>query len=165
MATYTTVENARIGVLMGSASDWPTMKRASETLDSFGIAHECNALSAHRNADLLREYLEYAEKRGVELFICAAGGAAHLAGVVAAHTEKPVLGCPMQAWSLDGLDSLLSTVQMPKGMPVATFAIGAAGATNAALFAVQILANSDSEICERFSAFRKKQSQTVTSLE
>jgi len=165
MATYTTVENARIGVLMGSASDWPTMKRASEMLDSFGIAHECNALSAHRNADLLREYLECAEKRGVELFICAAGGAAHLAGVVAAHTEKPVLGCPMQAWSLDGLDSLLSTVQMPKGMPVATFAIGGAGATNAALFAVQILANSDSEICERFSAFRKKQSQTVTSLE
>lgn len=165
MATYTTVENARIGVLMGSASDWPTMKGASDMLDSFGIAHECNALSAHRNAELLREYLVDAEKRGIELFICAAGGAAHLAGVVAAHTEKPVLGCPMQAWSLDGLDSLLSTVQMPKGMPVATFAIGGAGATNAALFAVQMLANSDSELCERFSAFRKQQSQTVTSLE
>jgi 5-(carboxyamino)imidazole ribonucleotide mutase len=141
------------------------MKRASDMLDSFGIAHECNALSAHRNAELLREYLVDAEKRGIELFICAAGGAAHLAGVVAAHTEKPVLGCPMQAWSLDGLDSLLSTVQMPKGMPVATFAIGGAGATNAALFAVQILANSDSELCERFSVFRKQQSQTVTSLE
>jgi 5-(carboxyamino)imidazole ribonucleotide mutase len=141
------------------------MKRASDMLDSFGIAHECNALSAHRNAELLREYLVDAEKRGIELFICAAGGAAHLAGVVAAHTEKPVLGCPMQAWSLDGLDSLLSTVQMPKGMPVATFAIGGAGATNAALFAVQMLANSDSELCERFSVFRKQQSQTVTSLE
>ena len=165
MATYTTVENARVGVLMGSASDWPTMKRASEMLDSFGIAHECNALSAHRNAQLLREYIVDAEKRGIEVFICAAGGAAHLAGVVAAHTEKPVLGCPMQAWSLDGLDSLLSTVQMPKGIPVATFAIGGAGATNAAIFAVQMLANGDSELSARVTAFRKNQSETVTSLE
>ena len=129
MATYEIVENARVGILMGSASDWPTMKQASEMLDSFGVAHECNAISAHRNADLLREYLSRAENRGIELFICAAGGAAHLAGAVAAHTQKPVLGCPMQAWSLDGMDSLLSTVQMPKGIPVATFAIGGAGAT------------------------------------
>ena len=150
---------------MGSASDWSTMKRASEMLDSFEIAHECNALSAHRNAEILREYLEDADKRGIELFICAAGGAAHLAGVVAAHTEKPVLGCPMQAWSLDGMDSLLSTVQMPKGIPVATFAIGGAGATNAALFAVQTLAMSDSTLSERFSEFRENQANSTTPLE
>ncbi len=150
---------------MGSASDWPTMKRASDTLDSFGVTHECNALSAHRNAAILQEYLVDAEKRGNSLFICAAGGAAHLAGVVAAHTELPVLGCPMQAWSLDGLDSLLSTVQMPKGMPVATFAIGGAGATNAALFAVQMLSMGDSNLSERFSAFRKEQAEKVISLD
>ncbi len=165
MANYTTVEHARVGILMGSASDWSTMKRTSETLDSFGVVHECNALSAHRNADLVRSYLLDAEQRGVELFICAAGGAAHLAGVVAAHTEKPVLGCPMQAWSLDGMDSLLSTVQMPKGVPVATFAIGGAGATNAALFAVQMLAMGDSALAERFSEFRETQANTTTSLE
>ncbi len=164
MATYTTVDCAKVGILMGSASDWPTMKLASEMLDSFDIAHECNALSAHRNANLLREYLADAEKRGIELYICAAGGAAHLAGVVAAHTEKPVLGCPMQAWSLDGLDSLLSTVQMPKGIPVATFAIGGAGATNAAIFAVQVLSMSDSGLMERFSDFRRNQAATTTLL-
>ncbi len=165
MDKYTTVEEARVGILMGSASDWPTMKRASDTLSSFDVAHECNALSAHRNAEILCAYLEDAEKRGVELFICAAGGAAHLAGVVAAHTYKPVLGCPMQAWSLDGMDSLLSTVQMPKGIPVATFAIGGAGATNAALFAVQMLSMSDSELSERFSSYRENQSNSVTPLE
>ena len=165
MATYTTVDKARVGILMGSASDWPTMKRASKMLESFGIAHECNALSAHRNAELLREYLADAEKRGIEVFICAAGGAAHLAGVVAAHTQKPVLGCPLQAWSLDGLDSLLSTVQMPKGIPVATFAIGGAGATNAAIFAVQMLANGDSALAAQVAAFRQNQAETVTSLE
>jgi 5-(carboxyamino)imidazole ribonucleotide mutase len=150
---------------MGSATDWTTMKRASETLDSFGVIHECNAISAHRNAEVLREYLEDAEKRGIALFICAAGGAAHLAGVVAAHTEKPVLGCPMQGWSLDGLDSLLSTVQMPKGIPVATFAIGNAGAINAAIFAVQILAMGDSDLASLFTAERKKQAVTMSSLE
>ena len=165
MSNYTTVKDAKVGILMGSASDWPTMKRTSDTLKLFGGAHECNALSAHRNADLVREYLAVAESRGVELFICAAGGAAHLAGVVAAHTEKPVLGCPMQAWSLDGMDSLLSTVQMPKGVPVATFAIGGAGATNAALFAVQMLSMADSELLERFHAFREEQSTKTTLLE
>lgn len=164
MAKYTTVENAKVGILMGSASDWPTMKRASDTLESLGVVHECNALSAHRNAEILQKYLLDAEKRGIELFICAAGGAAHLAGVVAAHSELPVLGCPMQAWSLDGLDSLLSTVQMPKGMPVATFAIGGAGATNAALFAVQMLSMGDSALSDRFSAFRKEQSEKVVQL-
>ena len=141
------------------------MKRASDTLDTFGVAHECNALSAHRNAEILQKYLVDAEKRGVSLFICAAGGAAHLAGVVAAHTELPVLGCPMQAWSLDGLDSLLSTVQMPKGMPVATFAIGGAGATNAALFAVQMLSMGDPDLSARFSAFRTEQAEKVVSLD
>jgi len=165
MASYTTVDGARIGILMGSASDWPTMKRASETLDSFGVAHESNAISAHRNTKILGEYLIDAEKRGIELFICAAGGAAHLAGVVAAHSKRPVLGCPMQAWSLDGLDSLLSTVQMPKGIPVATFSIGAAGATNAAIFAVQMLSMSDSDLLERLTEFRKTQSETTTPLE
>ena len=165
MATYTTVEGARIGILMGSKSDWPTMKRASETLNDFGIAHESNALSAHRNAEILKTYLVDAEERGIELFICAAGGAAHLAGVVAAHTKKPVLGCPMEAWSLDGLDSLLSTVQMPKGIPVATFAIGSAGATNAAIFAVQMLAMGDEELKKRVSEFREKQANSVTPLE
>ena len=165
MSKFKTVENARVGVMMGSASDWSTMKKTSEMLDSFDVIHECNALSAHRNADLVREYLTDAEKRDIELFICAAGGAAHLAGVVAAHTQKPVLGCPMQAWSLDGMDSLLSTVQMPKGVPVATFAIGNAGATNAALFAVQMLAMSDSNLSERFVAFRQKQANSTTPLE
>ncbi len=165
MANYTTVKNAKVGILMGSASDWPVMKRASEMLESFNVPHECNALSAHRNAELLREYIADAEKRGIELFICAAGGAAHLAGVVAAHSEKPVLGCPMQGWSLDGLDSLLSTVQMPKGIPVATFAIGGAGATNAALFAVQMLGMSDSDLLGRFSEFRITQADSTTSLD
>lgn len=165
VASYTTIEGARIGILMGSASDWPTMKRASETLESFGVVHECNAISAHRNTALLQEYLHEAEKRGIELFICAAGGAAHLAGVVAAHSQKPVLGCPMQAWSLDGLDSLLSTVQMPKGIPVATFSIGGAGATNAAIFAVQMLSMGDSELLERLLEFRKTQSESTTLLE
>jgi 5-(carboxyamino)imidazole ribonucleotide mutase len=165
MATYKTVENARVGILMGSASDWPTMKRASEMLDSFGIPHECNAISAHRNAEILRAYLSDADTRGIELYICAAGGAAHLAGVVAAHTQKPVLGCPMQAWSLDGMDSLLSTVQMPKGIPVATFAIGSAGAINAALFAVQMMAMSDSMLLERFSEYRENQANSTTPLE
>ena len=165
MADYTTTDGARVGILMGSTSDWTTMKKASETLEKFGVHHECNAISAHRNPQRLQEYLADAEKRGVELFICAAGGAAHLAGVVAAHTEKPVLGCPMQAWSLDGLDSLLSTVQMPKGMPVATFAIGGAGAINAATFAVQILAMGDSCLKTSFSSFRSKQSSAVNYLE
>ena len=165
MADYTTTDGARVGILMGSTSDWPTMKKASETLDKFGVHHECNAISAHRNPQRLQEYLTDAEKRGVEIFICAAGGAAHLAGVVAAHTEKPVLGCPMQAWSLDGLDSLLSTVQMPKGMPVATFAIGGAGAINAATFAVQMLAMGDSCLKTAFSSFRSEQSSDVNYLE
>ena len=165
MATYTTVEGAQIGILMGRASDWSTMKKTSDILDSFSVAHECNAISAHRNAELLREYLSGAEERGIELFICGAGGAAHLAGVVAAQTQKPVLGCPMQAWSLDGMDSLLSTVQMPKGIPVATFSIGGAGATNAALFAIQMLAMSDTDLYKRLSEYRVNQANSTTPLD
>ncbi len=161
---YTTVKGALVGVLMGSSSDWPIMEHASETLAELAIPHECNAISAHRAPSRLTDYCGSAEKRGVRVLICAAGGAAHLAGVVAAHTHLPVLGCPMQAWSLDGLDSLLSTVQMPRGVPVATFAIGKAGAVNAALFAAAILAGSDAAVRERLVAYRKAQSDTVDSL-
>lgn len=164
MSDWNTTDDARIAILMGSPSDWPTMERASTMLTNFNVAHECNAISAHRNPDRLRAYLADAESRGIEVFICAAGGAAHLAGVVAAHTSRPVLGCPMQAWSLDGLDSLLSTVQMPKGVPVATFAIGGAGATNAAIFAVQVLAASDSDLARALMDFRAEQAGTVANL-
>jgi 5-(carboxyamino)imidazole ribonucleotide mutase len=164
MADYRTQDGAIVGVLMGSASDWPTMKKASETLDKLGIAHECNAISAHRNHERLGRYLAEGEQRGLKLYICAAGGAAHLAGVVAAMTHRPVLGCPMKAWSLEGLDSLLSTVQMPKGIPVATFAIGSAGAINAALYAGHILALSDTSIEQKLLDYRKQQSETVQEL-
>ena len=140
------------------------MKKASEMLDSFGVIHECNAISAHRNADVLREYLSDAQKRGIELFICGAGGAAHLAGVVASMTDLPVLAVPIKAWSLEGLDSLLSMVQMPKGVPVATFAIGSHGAVNAALFAVQVLARADEPLAKRFRAFRDEQTANVDHL-
>jgi 5-(carboxyamino)imidazole ribonucleotide mutase len=161
---YTTVDGARVGVLMGSASDWPTMERTSKVLTDFGVAHECNVMSAHRNPDRVVAYCQDAETRGLRVLIAAAGGAAHLAGVVSAHTHLPVLGCPMQAWSLDGLDSLLSTVQMPKGIPVATFAIGGAGATNAGLFAISILALEDASLRERLLAFRREQRETVATL-
>src|SRR5512143_3673447 len=131
-----------VGILMGSRSDWEVMKSASEMLDLFGVAHECRVLSAHRTPGATVEYVGAAAARGMEVLIAAAGGAAHLAGVVAAHTLLPVLGVPMESPSLRGLDSLLSTVQMPAGIPVGTLAIGKAGATNAALLAVAILAGS-----------------------
>lgn len=156
--------NVRVAVLMGSATDWDTMKRTSETLKKFGIAHDCQVISAHRQPDRLAEYCKGAEERGIELFICAAGGAAHLAGVTAALTHLPVLACPMSAWSLDGLDSLLSMVQMPKGVPVATFAIGSHGAVNAAIFAVQMLALNDDGLRAKLIAFRKEQSEQVSEL-
>jgi 5-(carboxyamino)imidazole ribonucleotide mutase len=161
---YRTVDGALVGVLMGSSSDWPTMKSTSETLDRLGIAHECNAISAHRAPQRLAEYLASAEGRGVKVFICAAGGAAHLAGVVASRTHLPVLGCPMPGWSLDGLDSLLSMVQMPGGIPVATLAVGKAGAVNAGLFAAAILALSDGGIREKLLAYRREQSDRVDEL-
>jgi len=163
-ALYKTVSGAQVGVLMGSASDWPTMQKCSETLSSLDIVHECNALSAHRNPDRVEHYCTSAEDRGLKVLICAAGGAAHLAGVAAALTHLPVLACPMKAWSLEGLDSLLSMAQMPKGIPVATFAIGSAGAINAALFAAEILAISDASVRERLLEFRRRQSSEVQEL-
>lgn len=153
-----------VAILMGSASDWPTMKKAADMLNHFGIAHESHAMSAHRNPERVAEFAKAAHTRGLKILICAAGGAAHLAGVVASLTHLPVLGVPMQAWSLDGLDSLLSTAQMPKGVPVATFAIGSHGAANAAIFAAEVLALSDDSIRQRLLAFRKEQNDAVQAL-
>jgi 5-(carboxyamino)imidazole ribonucleotide mutase len=146
---------------MGSKSDWGTMRQAAELLDEFGVDHECRVLSAHRTPAETAEYVGQAEQRGIEVILAAAGGAAHLAGVCAAHTLVPVLGIPMESAALKGLDSLLSTVQMPAGIPVGTLGIGAAGARNAALLAVAILANSRPELRERLRQFRAKQSEKV----
>jgi 5-(carboxyamino)imidazole ribonucleotide mutase len=146
-------------VMMGSKSDWEVMRQAGEVLNQFGVAHESRVLSAHRTPKETGEYVSGAEGRGVEVIIAAAGGAAHLAGVCAAHTLLPVLGVPMESASLKGLDSLLSTVQMPAGIPVGTLAIGPAGARNAALLAVAILANSRPELRER--QFRAEQSAKI----
>src|SRR3984957_11795887 len=137
------------GVIMGSKSDWDTMQRASETLTALGIAHECRVVSAHRTPDWMAEYAKGAVDRGLEVIIAAAGGAAHLPGMVAAHTCLPVLGVPIKSHALKGLDSLLSIAQMPGGVPVGTLAIGKAGATNAALLAVSILAIGDAALRER----------------
>jgi len=147
-----------VGVLMGSRTDWDTVRHASETLARFGVAHECRVLSAHRTPAATAEYVRTAEERGLS---AAAGGAAHLAGVVAAHTVLPVLGVPMESASLKGLDSLLSTVQMPGGIPVGTLAIGRAGATNAALLAIAILANRRPELRLKLRAFREEQAAKV----
>ncbi len=146
---------------MGSKSDWDVMKSASETLTKFGIAHEARVMSAHRSPALTSEYASNAEKNGIEVIIAAAGGAAHLAGVFAAHTIVPVLGVPMESQSLKGLDSLLSTVQMPGGIPVGTLAIGKPGATNAALLAIAILANSRPELRQKLHAFRAEQAAKI----
>ena len=146
-----------VGVLMGSESDWEVMRQAGEVLTKFGVDHECRVLSAHRTPKETAEYVGGAEGRGMEVIIAAAGGAAHLAGVCAAHTLLPVLGVPMESSALKGLDSLLSTVQMPAGIPVGTLGIGAAGARNAALLAVAILANSRAELRERLREFREEQ--------
>ncbi len=144
-----------VGVTMGSKSDWDTMAHAVSTLEALGIPCEVRVLSAHRTPEASSEYASTAEERGLEVIICAAGGAAHLAGVMAAHTILPVLGVPMTGWALDGLDSLLSTVQMPRGVPVGTLAIGKAGAINAALFAAEILGGKHPEIREAVRADRK----------
>jgi 5-(carboxyamino)imidazole ribonucleotide mutase len=146
---------------MGSKSDWETMKHADEMLTKFEIPHECRVLSAHRTPAQTSEYISQAESRGMEVIIAAAGGAAHLAGVCAAHTVLPVLGVPMESASLKGMDSLLSTVQMPAGIPVGTLAIGTPGARNAALLAVAILANSRPELREKLRRFRTEQSEKV----
>jgi len=150
-----------IGIVMGSTSDWETMKAAAKMLKEFGVPHEAKAMSAHRSPHAVVKWAEGAGKRGVKAIIAAAGGAAHLAGVVAAHTTLPVLGVPMPSQHLKGLDSLLSTVQMPKGVPVATFAIGEAGAANAALFAVAILALTDKSLAKKLLKFREKQTAAV----
>jgi 5-(carboxyamino)imidazole ribonucleotide mutase len=150
-----------VAVVMGSKSDWETMRAASETLDRFGVAHECRVMSAHRSPALASEFAGNAESRRLEVIIAAAGGAAHLAGVIAAHTILPVLGVPMKSDALNGLDSLLSTVQMPAGIPVGTLAIGKAGATNAALLAVAILANSRPELKGKLREFRAEQERKI----
>jgi len=150
-----------VGIVMGSTSDWETMKAAAKVLEEFGVPYEAKAMSAHRTPKAVAAWTEAAALNGMKAIIAAAGGAAHLAGVVAAHTTLPVLGVPMESKHLKGLDSLLSTVQMPKGIPVATFAIGEAGAANAALFAVAILALSDSSLDRKLSEFRAKQTDAV----
>src|ERR1035441_491990 len=150
-----------VAVIMGSKSDWEVMRQADEVLAQFGVPHECRVLSAHRTPAETAEYVSGAEGRGMEVIIAAAGGAAHLAGVCAAHTVLPVLGVPMESASLKGMDSLLSTVQMPAGTPGGTLAIGGAGARNAALLAVAILANSRPELKEKLKAFRREQSEKV----
>src|SRR3989440_8519433 len=157
--------NAVVGIVMGSTSDWETMKAAAKVLEEFGVAYEAKAMSAHRTPHAVADWASNAQKNGMKAIIAAAGGAAHLAGVVASHTTLPVLGVPMPSKHLQGLDSLLSTVQMPKGIPVATFAIGDAGAANAALFAVAVLSLSDKDLSRKLQEFRKKQSEAVRKAE
>jgi 5-(carboxyamino)imidazole ribonucleotide mutase len=151
----------RIGIIMGSSSDWETMQVAADTLDSLGIAHEVRVISAHRTPDLLFEYAGAARERGLKAIIAGAGGAAHLPGMTAAKTSVPVLGVPVQTKALGGIDSLLSIAQMPSGIPVATFAIGSAGARNAALFAAAIIANEVTEVRLALDAFRSAQTAAV----
>jgi len=155
------ISNPLVAVIMGSKSDWDTMRHADETLTEFGVAHECRVISAHRSPALAAEFGSTAESRGLEVVIAAAGGAAHLAGVMAAHTTLPVLGVPMKSDALNGLDSLLATVQMPGGIPVGTLAIGKPGATNAALFAIAILANSRPELRKKLHEFRDAQEKKI----
>lgn len=150
-----------VGIVMGSDSDWPVLRAAAVTLKDFGVGYEARVLSAHRTPDAALEYASSAAARGLKVLIGAAGGAAHLAGVLAAKTELPVLAVPMPSKHLQGLDSLLAMVQMPGGIPVATFAIGEAGATNAALFAVAMLALSDAGLAKKLSDFRARQTKKV----
>lgn len=155
------LESPLVGIIMGSRSDWETMRHAAETLDSLGVPYEQRVVSAHRTPDLLFEYAETAAARGLLVIIAGAGGAAHLPGMTAAKTLLPVLGVPVESKTLKGLDSLLSIVQMPAGVPVATLAIGRAGATNAALLAAAIVAPSRSDVAERLAAFRAGQTAAV----
>ena len=150
-----------VGIVMGSANDWDIMKQAAQQLKDFGVAYEARALSAHRTPDLLFAWVEQMVSDGAQCFIAGAGGAAHLAGVVAAKTTLPVLAVPIPSKHLGGLDSLLSMVQMPKGIPVATFAIGDAGSANAGLFAISLLALKDAELAKKLVAFRTKQTEAV----
>ncbi|MDP3871338.1 MAG: 5-(carboxyamino)imidazole ribonucleotide mutase [Methyloversatilis sp.] len=151
----------RVGVVMGSNSDWDTLRAATALLEQFGVPFEARVVSAHRTPDLLFTYAEEARARGLRAIIAGAGGAAHLPGMLAAKTTVPVLGVPVQSKALNGMDSLLSIVQMPKGVPVATFAIGEAGAANAALIAIALLAGEDAALARALDAFRARQTQTV----
>ncbi|MGC8905227.1 5-(carboxyamino)imidazole ribonucleotide mutase [Thermus sp.] len=150
-----------VGLIMGSRSDWETMRHAAETLEALGIPYEVRVVSAHRTPDLMAEYAKTAEERGLQVIIAGAGGAAHLPGMTAAHTALPVLGVPVESRALKGLDSLLSIVQMPAGVPVGTLAIGRAGAVNAALLAASILGLKHPEVMERLKAYRKAQTEAV----
>jgi len=150
-----------VGIVMGSASDWEVKREAAKQLKYFSVPYEAKVLSAHRSPDALAEWVERLSAKGVRCFIAGAGGAAHLAGVIAANTTAPVLGVPMPSKYLKGLDSLLSIVQMPKGIPVATFAIGEAGAANAGLFAVAMLAQGDAKLAKRLARFRAGQAEAV----
>jgi 5-(carboxyamino)imidazole ribonucleotide mutase len=151
----------RVAIIMGSRSDWETFRPASEMLTQLGVAHECRVVSAHRTPDFLFEYVGNAEARGVQVIIAGAGGAAHLPGMAAAKSTLPVLGVPIQSRALQGLDSLLSIVQMPRGVPVGTLAIGEAGAVNAALLAAAILALQDGDVRQRLKAYRERQTAQV----
>ncbi|MEZ9525900.1 5-(carboxyamino)imidazole ribonucleotide mutase [Enterovibrio norvegicus] len=151
----------KVGIIMGSKSDWPTMKNAADMLEHFGIAYETKVVSAHRTPQLLAEYASNAASQGIKVIIAGAGGAAHLPGMTAAFTSLPVLGVPVQSKALKGMDSLLSIVQMPKGVAVGTLAIGDAGAANAGLLAAQILATSDDELLTKIDTFRQNQTDTV----
>ncbi|MDP5143792.1 5-(carboxyamino)imidazole ribonucleotide mutase [Rheinheimera baltica] len=153
----------QVGIIMGSTSDWPTMKHAADMLDNFGIAYETKVVSAHRTPQLLADYANSAASRGLKVIIAGAGGAAHLPGMAAAFTSLPVLGVPVQSKALKGIDSLLSIVQMPKGVAVGTLAIGDAGAANAGLLAAQILATNSPELMSKIDAFRKAQTDMVLS--
>ena len=158
------MKKAVVGIAMGSQSDWSVMQHAAQQLDDFGVRYEARVVSAHRTPDLLYAYAEEALGRGFRCLIAGAGGSAHLPGMLAAKTIVPVLGVPVPTRNLKGLDSLLSIVQMPKGVPVATFAIGEAGAANAALFAVALLARDDQSLARKLDAFRKKQARTVRAM-
>ena len=151
----------KIGIIMGSNSDWAVMEHAARVLEQFGVAYEAKVVSAHRTPDLMFEYAKSAQQRGLQAIIAGAGGGAHLPGMVASQTTLPVLGVPVPSKYLRGEDSLLSIVQMPKGVPVATFAIGEAGAANAALFAVSLLANHDAALAQKLADFRTRQTQSV----
>jgi len=157
--------NKKVGVVMGSNSDWPVMQHAVQQLEAFGIEYEARVVSAHRTPDLLFEYAATARERGLACIIAGAGGAAHLPGMLASKTTLPILGVPVNSRYLKGMDSLLSIVQMPKGIPVATFAIGEAGAANAGLYAVSILACQDEKLAEKLAQFRAEQQRVVLAMQ
>ncbi len=154
-------KQARVAIVMGSNSDWPVMRQAAEMLAEFDVTYEAQVVSAHRTPELMFEFADQAQSRGIKVIIAGAGGAAHLPGMIAAKTTLPVLGVPVPSRYLKGQDSLLSIVQMPKGVPVATFAIGEAGAANAGLFAISMLANADATLAQKLTAFRETQKERV----